>query len=52
MCFCVRAQGFREREREQTHTQSHTGADFYAREGGGGVIAPINFFQNIHNSPK
>jgi len=35
LCECVRAQGFREREREQTHTQSHTGADLYAREEGG-----------------
>jgi hypothetical protein len=34
LCECVCAQGFREREREQTHTQSHTGADLYAREGG------------------
>lgn len=52
MCFCVIVYVHKasEREREQTHTQSHTGADLYAREGGG-VIAPINFFQNIHNSP-
>jgi hypothetical protein len=39
-----------ERERESKHTHSHTQGQTCMQERGG-VIAPINFFQNIHNSP-